>query len=371
MMKIVSFVLLTIFTAPVLPLNYFDSLPDKMDIVIRHDKNDEEYIELGKEFPAVCKVSKRAGDGTLISPEWILTAAHVAQGMFQRTGTAFKIYFGHQKEGYEVERIFIHPDFALSQGADIALIQLKKKVEGIKPISLYTRKDEAGKEIIIVGHGDFKTGEGGEWKVDGLKRAATNIIDEATQNRIVFDFDKPSAGTELEGTAGRGDSGGPAILFEDNQPFVAGISSAGLPGENGPGTYGAIEHYTRVSAYVDWINETIKNPVDIKALSEDNTVNKNRRSMGRPGGGPVPGLGLILMEENGKIRIGGKADPMVPEAFRQVMFRPPSFLVSFNEKPYDNLEDFKKDFADIKSGEDFTIQFNIQGKLKSFTGKKM
>ena len=91
----------------------------------------------------------------------------------------------------------------------------------------------------------------------------------------------------------------------------------------------------------------------------------------RPGGGPLPGLGLMLMEENGKIRIGGKADPLVPETFRQVMFRPPSFIKSFNGKSYSSLEEFKNDFSQLKKGDSFKIEFEIQGEVKAFEGRKM
>ncbi len=344
------------------------------EIVIRHDKEDADYIALGKQFPSVCKVDQ-GGDGTLVAPRWVLTAAHVAEGMYRRKGSDIRIHFEGQKEGYEIDKIFVHPEFVPMQGADIALIQLKKEVKGIDPVDFYNKKDEAGKEIVIVGHGDFKKGNGGEWVRDGKKRAATNIIDKTSQGKIIFDFDEPDKGTEFEGTAGRGDSGGPAFILNKDKRFIAGVSSAGMPGKNGPGTYGAVEHYIRVSHYFDWIKKTMKKPLAKNALSENSLPRNRPRPGGNPvirrSGGPLPGLGLMLMEENGKIRIGGKADPMVPEAFRQVMFKPPSFIKSFNGKTYSSLEDFKKDFAAIKKGNSFKIEFEIQGELKSYEGQKM
>ncbi len=35
--------------------------------------------------------------------------------------------------------------------------------------------------------------------------------------------------------------------------YIAGVSSAGFDGVAGPGTYGAADHFTRVSSYLGWI----------------------------------------------------------------------------------------------------------------------
>ena len=40
----------------------------------------DEAIEFAKPFTSVCKVGKKGGDGTLIDSNWVLTAAHVAEG---------------------------------------------------------------------------------------------------------------------------------------------------------------------------------------------------------------------------------------------------------------------------------------------------
>ena len=75
--------------------------------------------------------------------------------------------------------------------------------------------------------------------------------------RLVFRFDPPPQGEELAGAPGRGDSGGPALLRQGGTVYVAGVSSAGYDGANGPGTYGAVDHSTRVSDYLDWIRTSI------------------------------------------------------------------------------------------------------------------
>ena len=104
-------------------------------------------------------------------------------------------------------------------------------------------------------------------------------------------------------------------------------------------------------------------------IKPEKEVNRNQNI--NRANSPLQGLGLMLMEENGKIRIRGKADPMVPAAFRDVMFRPPSFIESLNGKVYTSLQDFKEEFGKIKTGETFKIQFMIQGELKFFEGKKI
>lgn len=346
-----------------------------LDIVRRHDKNDEEYLTLGSQFPSVGKVSKRGGDGTLIAPRWVLTAGHVGQGMFERKGEDLKVYFEGIPDGIKVERVFVHPDFSPMAGADIALLLLSEEVNTITPSPLYEGREERGKNIVIVGHGYARTGKGGEWNTDGKRRAATNIIDDVDPGTIIFDFDEPGEGTELEGTAGPGDSGGPAYIKMDDTHYIAGVSSAGMEGKNGPGTYGATEFYTRVSSYLRWIQNILENPDEEKALKKGQTMERPgvRVVTGRPDGGPMPlpGLGLFLMQEGKQIRIGGKADPEVPKAFRQVMFKPPSYLKAFNGVSYSSLKEFQKEFKKLSKGDKFTIQFEIQGESRSFEALKM
>ena len=42
-------------------------------IVIRHDRDDARYVELGARFPAAVTVLPD-GSGVLIAPDWVLTA---------------------------------------------------------------------------------------------------------------------------------------------------------------------------------------------------------------------------------------------------------------------------------------------------------
>ena len=215
-------------------------------IVIRHDRPDARYLELGARYPAVGTVG-RAGDGTLIAPRWVLTAAHVAVGA--RRPLAVRL--GERE--YAVQRVVVHPDWTELGPHDLALLQLAEPVTGIEPLALYEGADETGQVAVIIGHGGTGVGLDRQRREDGRARGATNRVDRADTQWLVFTFDQPPAGTELEGAPGPGDSGSPAFLMQGGTPRVAGVSSAGFDGKLGPGTYGAVDHFVRVSRYRVWI----------------------------------------------------------------------------------------------------------------------
>ena len=216
-------------------------------------------------FATVCKVGERGGDGTLIAPSWVLTASHVAEGMFSRTGGDLQVYFDNG-EVHAVHRIFLHPDFEPMGPHDIALLELDGEVSGITPAALYTDSDELHRPIIMAGHGDMRMPDG-SWTREGRLRNYTNIVDQVTDAHLLFDYDAPGAdATEREGTGGPGDSGGPAFISTEDGLAVAGVSSMGEPGADGPGSYGAREHFVRVSSYQEWLQAVMRDPTQHHAL---------------------------------------------------------------------------------------------------------
>ena len=228
-------------------------------------------IEFGKEFTSVCKVGVKGGDGTLIEKNWVLTAGHVAEGMFNRSNGNLSVYFENGEE-YKVKHVFLHPKFEPMGLFDLALLELENQVLNISPTKIYLESNELNQQIILAGHGDKRQTDG-SWIKDGKLRAYTNIVDEVNDTHIVFDYDSPENNpTENEGTSGPGDSGGPAFIKTENALYIAGISSMGEPGLNGPTTYGAIEHFVRVSKFQNWILETIKNPNEENAYLLHATV---------------------------------------------------------------------------------------------------
>jgi hypothetical protein len=228
-------------------------------------------LEFGKQFTSVCKVGVKGGDGTLIDKNWVLTAGHVAEGMFNRTKGELSVYFENGSE-YKVEQVFLHPKYQPMGKYDLAILKLENNVDAIEPIQIYSQNDELNQLIIIAGHGDKRAADN-SWIKDGKLRAYTNIVDAVNNTHIIFDYDSPENDpTEREGTSGPGDSGGPAFILKGDMLYLAGVSSMGEPGKSGPATYGAVEYFVRVSMFQDWINKTMQNPDLGKAISAGEMV---------------------------------------------------------------------------------------------------
>lgn len=228
------------------------------EIQIAYDKIDE--LLKPSLLPITPKFRTRYdGMGMLIHPRWVLSAAHVAVEL--STEKTIEIV----DDTYTIENILLHPNFRNYSATemaenDIALIQLNRSVDSVVPLPLYTQKDEVGQVVTFVGRGDYGNGLIGPDQVDGKMRMATNRIETADDQWLIFEFDAPPNGTELEGISGPGDSGGPALIKTEEGWAIAGISS-GQDHDSlqkvGEGRYGAREYYTRVSFQLDWIVSVI------------------------------------------------------------------------------------------------------------------
>lgn len=223
-------------------------------IVIRHDKSDDEYLELGERYSAsVAYVGGCAA--TLIDNNWILTAAHC---LYNREHEL--VFARHQNQKYRIETIFIHPDYSSDNDEvnDIALVQLKDAIDEGHPAILYAQRDESGMPVIFVGRGTYGNGRDGLIRDDGKQRGATNTVDDVNEHVVSFTFDAPPDATELEGISSRGDSGGPAFFIQDDKRYVIGISSYQISRGHKEGNYGVGEYYTRVASHMPWITSTMK-----------------------------------------------------------------------------------------------------------------
>lgn len=221
--------------------------------------SDEKHKSYGDKFENVvrikgdcyCEKKKESHEfrasAVVIKPNWALTAAHVVKDT-----SNVKIVVGENE--FSVKTIS-HKDFETDNFGhfDIAICHSEKDF-GMKFYpELYSDSDEEGKVVSISGYGLTGNFSTGAIKGDGIKRAGSNIINRLENSILVCTLDDKR--TELEFLIASGDSGGG--LFIGNK--LAGINSFVMAADKVPNAdYGDESGHTRISLFIDWIEERIK-----------------------------------------------------------------------------------------------------------------
>jgi hypothetical protein len=227
-------------------------------IVMRHDRSDAAYRKLGEVVAAVGTFGK-TGSGTLIAPRAVLTAAHVARAV-KESGTGFTV----GGRTLPVAATVLHPAWQEGGPHDLAVVLLAE-ASTVTPIAPCATEPRPGQALLLAGWGDATVGRHGARAAPASDdarpelRAARNAIARLDDHWLVFTFDAPPAGEDLEGISAAGDSGGPAIV-EGSPTCVAGVSIWGDGHGQGPGSYGSDDGYARVVPERDWILEQTRRP---------------------------------------------------------------------------------------------------------------
>ncbi|MEM9915696.1 MAG: trypsin-like serine protease [Planctomycetota bacterium] len=215
-------------------------------LVWRNDITDQEVQALAQQnqFSGVGSVTG-GGTAVAIAPGWVLTARHVVDN-----GTR-EVFFlnGQSYFGTSVSRA----------GSDVALIQL----DANQQLPANTVFIAPNRNVDPVGELIWKVGRGqagplgtpsGDLLPSGTLRAGTNVVQAARStpidpNSLTFNNSNTAANsTAFEVTTAPGDSGGPMMIQQNHQWFIAGTTFGAIGG------IGFID--AEVAAVYDWIETT-------------------------------------------------------------------------------------------------------------------
>lgn len=198
-----------------------------------------------------------------------------------------------------ISSIVLNPGYTGGNENDLAVMTLPVLAPsgptgslGAERYQLYRNTDEVGQVVTVVGYGTIGTGTTGQQtNADLVKRMTQNRyetlgdrVNYGGTQALLYDFDNGSAANDAlgrilgindlglpnEGTAGQGDSGGPAFVTVNGQLFVAGTTTSG-PGAGNPDNparlnpaveagFGTLSHDTRMSFHAGWVNAQSASP---------------------------------------------------------------------------------------------------------------
>lgn len=218
--------------------------------------------------------------GSILNEQWIISAAHCSLGDRK---ASIKVILGvdnlrKRAPLRETRGLFFHTNYVYDRinafKNDLLLIKLREPItfdDKIKPIALPEKGEEKlYKEVEIVGWGATRSElyfvpsppkDSSQLQMTTIGMYDDDYCYKKSRDRITYRFNKSMmicAGVEGDYKDNcQGDSGGPLVArrVPSRQPVVLGLVSFGFT----CGRPDKPAYFTRVSAYLDWIERTIKN----------------------------------------------------------------------------------------------------------------
>jgi secreted trypsin-like serine protease len=238
--------------------------------------------------------------GMLVAPSWVLTAAHCYDDL-GNLPTSVRI---SGKVVRRVAEVRTHPtylerpsDVSYLHGFDIALLRLRRPVEGVAPVVLpSSAASETTGTARVYGYGLDENGddprtigartvelENGDWASKLYPFHPGRQI--SAYGLRTWEFDDGGGGTFVKSLADSavcvGDSGGPLVVGSPDGDVAIGLVSYGIDcRETGPSIY------TKIRRFLPWIERTVGAGQDGDARERQD---HHAPGAGAPRSGGVPG----------------------------------------------------------------------------------
>jgi hypothetical protein len=206
-------------------------------LLTRADRADAEYLELATSHDSCVRLAT-AGEGVLIAPRWVLTAASVARAL-QAMHPLPALMIGGQS--HAIASVHAHPEH-------LGLVLLEEPVRDVAPAAIHRDEAGLGRGVVVAGHGPTGAMGGPARIAAGRRRAAINTVERVEEHAFELEIKAGDARSDLQGALTGEEIGAPAYVRAGEATSVAGILTA---------TDGRRERFVRLSARARWIDETM------------------------------------------------------------------------------------------------------------------